>query len=247
MMIESKLKITWLGQGGFLFDDGKVRLVTDPYLTDSLEPLGFERMVPPPVSPSGLAADIICCTHDHGDHFDPESIIPMMALSPGCTLLGPESVISHALTLGLKEGRMSLKAGMAIEIKGIKITAVPAFHSDPFSVGYTLEWGGIKIYFSGDSLYDASLAPSVREALDSYPDIVMVCINGKFNNMSTDDAVKLTSQLYPKVAIPMHYGLFANNTTDPVPFIEKIESMGTKGVLMEMGQNKSVSEMIIKR
>jgi L-ascorbate 6-phosphate lactonase len=244
-MIDSDLNITWLGQGGFLFDDGDVRLVIDPYLTDSLEPMGFGRMVPPPALPSELAADIICCTHDHGDHFDSGTIIPMMSLSPGCILLGPESVISHASWLGLDKKRMFLvQAGIPIEKKGLTITPVTAFHSDPFAIGYTFECGGVKLYISGDTLYDIRLAPDILDALGGSPDIAVVCINGKLNNMCISEAANLVKQLSPKAAIPMHYGLFASNTADPAPFIQKIESLGINGVLMETGQTKPVSEMI---
>ena len=41
------MKITWLGQAGLLFDNGKIEIMIDPYLSDSVERIEskkFRRM-----------------------------------------------------------------------------------------------------------------------------------------------------------------------------------------------------------
>ena len=35
------MKITWLGQAGLLFDNGKAKIMIDPYLSDSVEKVEF--------------------------------------------------------------------------------------------------------------------------------------------------------------------------------------------------------------
>jgi L-ascorbate metabolism protein UlaG (beta-lactamase superfamily) len=38
-------------------------------------------------------------------------------------------------------------------------------------------------------------------------------------NMNRDEALKVVFEIFPKRAHPMHYGLFAENTADPAPFV----------------------------
>ena len=41
------MKITWLGQAGLLFDNGKTKIMVDPYLSNSVEkvePNNFRRI-----------------------------------------------------------------------------------------------------------------------------------------------------------------------------------------------------------
>ena len=41
------MKITWLGQAGFLLDNGKTKIMIDPYLSNSVEkvePQNFRRV-----------------------------------------------------------------------------------------------------------------------------------------------------------------------------------------------------------
>ena len=54
------MKVTWLGQGGFLFEAGAARLAVDPYLSDALAHKGLERLVPAPMTPAQLAPTGTC-------------------------------------------------------------------------------------------------------------------------------------------------------------------------------------------
>ena len=40
---EVYMKITWLGQAGLLFDNGKVKIMVDPYLSNSVELVTFVK------------------------------------------------------------------------------------------------------------------------------------------------------------------------------------------------------------
>ena len=70
-----ELKIRWIGQGGYLLDDGQVKLCIDPYLSDVVNRVaGRPRMVAPPFAPADLKCDAVICTHNHLDHVDIDAI-----------------------------------------------------------------------------------------------------------------------------------------------------------------------------
>ena len=68
--------------------------------------------------------------------------------------------------------------------------------------------------------------------------MMLVCINGKMGNMDIDEAVKLTRCLRPKVVIPNHYGMFADNTADPFQFRARLLSTGAEStcVILKIGE-----------
>jgi L-ascorbate metabolism protein UlaG (beta-lactamase superfamily) len=55
---------------------------------------------------------------------------------------------------------------------------------------------------------------------------MFVCINGGMGNMGIDEAVKLTRLLRPRVVVPNHYGMFEENTDDPVRFRTRLLATG---------------------
>jgi L-ascorbate metabolism protein UlaG (beta-lactamase superfamily) len=54
--------------------------------------------------------------------------------------------------------------------------------------------------------------------------------------MNAQDAIELTSQLNPKLAIPMHYGMFAENTEDPQIFLEGCRQKIIKSIELTLGK-----------
>ena len=80
---DGKPRLFFLGQAGFAVKsgDGKL-LVIDPYLTHCVRPLegndGFKRLIPAPIAPEELEADVIVATHPHYDHFDVDAMPALM-------------------------------------------------------------------------------------------------------------------------------------------------------------------------
>lgn len=227
------LKITWLCQAGFLLEaDGK-RIVVDPYMSNRLyevsrKDVQMNRMMPNPVPYEELRPDLVCFTHDHADHYDPESVREIIGVCPDCKFAGPTSTLNHFEKDGYNKSNFTkLDIGDVFEDDTFKITAVPAYHSDPLAVGYVFEIAGKKLYISGDSLYQPTLSADVKKVCGA-SDIVCICINGKLGNMPWEDAVKVVEELKPKFAIPMHYGLFARNTEDPRPFMAAVKKLGVE-------------------
>lgn len=232
------MKITWLGQSGFVFENEGQRLLIDPFYSDIVEQKqGLKRLMSPPISIEELRPDIIFITHNHMDHFDPIALPEIHALYPTIPIIGPQSVMLKAKELGFDSSVLQLiEIGQTIETGIFKITATPAYHSDPFSVGCLIKTGHTMIYYSGDTLLTDTLFEEIS-TLETQPiDIVFVVINGRLGNMNVQEAIELTTKLKPKLAIPMHYGMFAENTEDPSIFTEGCRQKSIKAIELELGK-----------
>jgi L-ascorbate metabolism protein UlaG (beta-lactamase superfamily) len=230
------MNITWLGQGGYLVEHDGDRVVIDPYLSDSLAAKGVCRMVSAPLRPEELDADFIICTHDHADHFDPATISATIGACPRTVVVGPASVIAHAVKIGMASNRLSeLNVGDRKTFGAFTVIAVPAIHSDPKAVGLILAAGGTNIWFSGDSEYAPEVPAAALKAAEGKIDVVVICVNGRLGNMRLEDAVKAATAAKPKVALPSHYGMFASNTVDPAPFVEAMRQAGVGSFTHELG------------
>ncbi len=232
-MPSSELYITWLGQGGYLLDDGETRIVIDPYLSDAVEKVsGKKRLYPPPVAPEQLKCDLVICTHDHLDHLDPDLV---EELDPSQAFAGPDSCTAHLRQLG-RNNLFPLNRGSTMAMGNFALTAVFADHTTD-SIGLMVNHNGHVLYFSGDTLYSERLL----ELSAFHPELVLICINGKLGNMNVQEAVQLTEALAPKVGIPAHYDLFAENAEDPQLYLKGLITVA--GRLLERGQPTQLSQL----
>jgi L-ascorbate metabolism protein UlaG (beta-lactamase superfamily) len=231
------MNITWLGQGGFLFATGETRLAVDPYLSDFVErKQNLTRLMDPPLSVEQLAPTAVFCTHDHIDHLDPIGATWLARAWPEAPFIGPASVIAKLPELGLADvPTQQLDPGQTTTIGELTITATPAIHSDPCAVGLILTAGGKRVYLSGDSQFAPDLADRVAALAGGPIDLVLICINGRLGNMNADEAVDIVKALRPGRAAPMHYGLFAENTADPQPFLDAVRQMDIAAEAMTPG------------
>lgn len=227
------MKITWLTQGSFLFESNGIRILVDPYMSDCLETEGLKRMVEFTLLFEELKPDMLICTHDHLDHLDPETVKKIAEMYPECIIAGPKSCYDHFKKLEIAESRIKLlKRGKAYVLSNIKITPVTAIHSDSEAVGIVIETEGKKLYLSGDSLYAAELVNDFTKNCDC----ILICINGRLGNMTINDALKISKAVKAVTALPMHYGLFAENTVNPQPFIDGCIAHGIKSFEMIAGR-----------
>ncbi len=131
-----------------------------------------------------------------------------------------------------------------MEILGFNLTATPADHSDKYSVGLIVKVGDKKIYISGDTRYSKNLGKDILKASGGKIDLALICINGKFNNMNSDEAFSVINDIRPKIASPMHYGLFAENTEDPASFVNKCGKAGIKTFLFTAGKPVELEKIL---
>jgi L-ascorbate 6-phosphate lactonase len=204
----------------------------DPYLSDSLDHFySWKRLPlsPIPLAPEDLRAELVLTTHAHEDHLDPETI-PSLARASDAVFVGPSLCAQAMRDWGIPEQRIvQLDRGERREILGVQVAAVLAHHvsnagaQTPDAVGYLVDIGGIRVYHSGDTLLHPDLS-AIREAR---PDVMLICINGGYGNMNAEEAAELAATVAPAVVVPMHWGLVAENTADPVLFVRALAGAGT--------------------
>ncbi|MBE6553253.1 MAG: MBL fold metallo-hydrolase [Ruminococcaceae bacterium] len=205
---EVYMKITWLGQAGLLFDNGKVKIMVDPYLSNSVEkvePLNYRRVS---VKEEFLSVtpDVMIFTHDHLDHYDPETApIFLERKEKRMTVLSPSSVWQKARAFKA-HNNVQFNRGTSWTEYGFRFTAVKAEHSDPFAIGVMIEdIEEKKIYYvTGDTLYNKE----IFKDLPKHIDVVFLPINGVGNNMNETDAVRFFHACGARRAVPYHVGMF---------------------------------------
>lgn len=229
--------IAWLGQSGYLLKSpGGVRIVIDPYLSDSLskdEKFPLPRLKPPLLKAEDLEVDLFLCTHSHPDHADFETLEvasknkASIFAAPG----GTQEILEKAGVDKAKREIFWPGREMRLEDVTIQTTfAVPTDASDLSPVGYLLSVdNGPKLFFCGDT----DNHPLLAKANDFQPDVMFVCINGTFNNLSHWEAAELSAALKTKIAVPCHYGMFENNTIDPHQFKSALQSLNPEIVYKE--------------
>ena len=202
------LKIKWLGQGGYILNDGITEIIIDPYLTDVVfNVAGRKRQRPVPVEPEDVKADVVVCTHNHLDHIDTEAI-PRMK-KDNMLFLAPSDCEEVLKNLGVTKYK-SFDEGDSLKIGDFEIIGVYANHTVP-ATGVLIKHSGQSLYFTGDTLYDEKLTQTKC-------DILFICINGRLGNMSVMEAIETTVKINPHLAVPNHYDMFDSNMEDPEKF-----------------------------
>jgi L-ascorbate 6-phosphate lactonase len=225
--------ITWLGQGGFLLTDGSTTLLLDPYLSDMVERLdNVKRLVQAPFRASDIQGkvkpDLYVITHDHIDHLDVDALTVMN--KTGIRFAAPSSCIPKLVELGISnEDITPFNRGDVLTAGGFTLQAVYAKHTSD-SIGVVIASGGLHAYFTGDSELDAQVGAGIT------CDVLFACINGRWGNMGISDALQLADRVQARLAIPHHYGMFAENTADPAPFLSGIRAQGREAFQMTHGE-----------
>lgn len=228
-----EVALRWLGQGGWAFrsPDGLVWCV-DPYLSSYSRREGFQRLAPPPVLPDAVQTDAVLCSHAHSDHADPISLSAIAQASPAARFYAAAEGGQLIRDLGIATARIQTiqtgERGVPIRAVGahtsdVTVDVVFASHSgDPVGFVFNVGHGRypFRIYVTGDTLYDAQLISDATRRID----VLCVCINGRMGNMTHEEAARLTSELGPRVVIPMHYGVMPHNTIDPQLFLDALDA-----------------------
>lgn len=224
--------IRWLGQAGYELKNGDFTIMIDPYLSDLVEKEeGLKRLVPPPIQCEQVKADVILFTHDHIDHLDYDLV---QRMEKGKTMfVGPNSGREILIKCGVSEENIiSIERGEHFTLGDIKFDAVFAEHTED-SVGYVMHDNGSIYYFTGDSLFHPKVGCIYGTGEPLKADLIFTCINGKLGNMSVEEAVELTKRVKAEVGIPNHYHMFAENTEDPLKYVEGLKNSGCVTKLLE--------------
>jgi L-ascorbate metabolism protein UlaG (beta-lactamase superfamily) len=144
---------------------------------------------------------------------------------------------------GLKD-TIGINMGGTVDVKGLKITLVPAVHSSGVvEDGRTLYLGepggfvirledGRSIYFAGDT----ALFGDMRLIRELYaPEIAFLPIGDHFT-MGPAAAARAVEMLGVRQVVPMHYGTFPVLTGTPEDFKKLVEPRGVDVLVLEPGE-----------
>ena len=202
------MQITWLGQAGLLLEKNGFKIMVDPYLSDSVKKLNPNnyRRVPVDESLFDIEPDVMIFTHNHLDHYDPETAERFLTKDNPVTVLAPRSVWDTVRKLGGNNNYVLFNRHTTWTEGGIRFTAVLAEHSDPTPIGVIVYDGEKKYYITGDTLYNEDIFSDIPN--DIYA--MFFPVNGVGNNMNLLDASAFCKRIQPKIAVPLHFGLFDN-------------------------------------
>ena len=213
------MKVTWLTQAGLLFETDKIKIMVDPYLSDSVGKKNPKkhRRIEVEERFFDSAPDIVIITHDHLDHLDPETLDRLIgeAKKP-LTVISPENAYLRLREYGGEHNYVLLAPHSVWSERGVTIYAVKAEHSDRTAAGYIIDDGEKTYYVSGDTLYNYDVIDDVLELVDSGVDYAFLPINGVGNNMNAKDAADFAYEIGARCAVPVHWGLF--DSLDPAEF-----------------------------
>ena len=208
------MKITWLGQAGLLFETNGIKIISDPYLSDSVEKVNPKnwRRIPVKEELFQEETDIIVITHNHLDHLDPETLERFLDTDRTLTVLAPYDAWQEIRKFGKNHNYVMFNRGTVWTQSGITFMAVRAEHSDLTAIGFVMDDGNKKIYVTGDTLYNKEIFTDLPQDIDA----VFLPINGVGNNMNIIDAKKFADAIDAKNVVPVHWGMF--DELDPTEF-----------------------------
>jgi L-ascorbate metabolism protein UlaG (beta-lactamase superfamily) len=252
-----QLHLWWLGQSGFLIQWMGHHLLLDPYLSDSLTKkyMGTNkphvRMTERVIAPERLDfIDVVTSSHNHTDHLDRETLIPLMKANPSLKILTSRANVTFAAErLQIAPERLTpIHAdGEAIHLNPFVFHAIPSAHEsleqdengDHLFVGLIIQIGKWTIYHCGDCVpYDR-----LGERLKHWKiDIALLPINGRdparnvAGNFTADEAAQLAKDINAELIIPCHYEMFEFNTVTPGGFVKAAENLGQRYQLLNCGE-----------
>ncbi|MCQ2400125.1 MAG: MBL fold metallo-hydrolase [Clostridia bacterium] len=205
------MKITFLGQAGFLLEkDGNLVLI-DPYLSDNVKKFQPENYRRQAIDARflNIKPNALIITHSHLDHYDKETLKHYFTDDAEIVTLTPSSVWVDVKALQGKNNNVLFDVGTSVSFFGLTFYAVKAEHSDRNAIGVVVADGKTHYYFTGDTLYNENVFKSLPTLKFK---AVFLPINGMGNNMNTVDAKRFVKRLKVKNVVPCHFGMFDEMT-----------------------------------
>ena len=176
-------------------------------------------------------ADMIFITHEHYDHFEPDSIGKIK--KENTILVAPESMKKKVLSeSGIAADKcVFYQPGETHELESVKVETIPAYNKlKPFHPkakkwqGYIVTMDDVRYYVAGDT--------DVNEDIKKVQcDVALIPIGGHYT-MDKKQAADYIADLKPKAVIPTHYGSIVGNKEDGQEFNRYLEKLD-KGIQVE--------------
>jgi len=241
MRDEKHFHLWWLGQSGFLLQWNGKRALLDPYLSDSLTKKYLStdkphtRMSELVMKPELLKnISVVTSSHNHTDHLDAETLIPVLKNNPQIKLIIPEAnreFVTERVKCE-KDFPIGLNDGRSVAIDGFTFYGIPAKHNEIERdqkgnckyMGYVIAFGNYKVYHSGDTLWFDEMIDILKPFA---VDVAILPINGNklerkvAGNLDCKEAAELGKAIGAGCVIPCHYDMFEFNTADVNDFIKE--------------------------
>ena len=246
----------WLGQSGFLLQYRGRHVLFDPYLSDSLTKKYADtdkphiRMSELVIEPQYLNfIDVVTSSHNHTDHLDAETLMPLFRVNPNIAFIVPEAnrdFVAGRVQVG-RQWPIGMTDGQSLNVLDFTFTGIPAAHGElerdedghPRFMGYVVEFGPWVLYHSGDTLWH----DEIISALEPFNiDVAILPINGNkperrvAGNLDAAEAARLGRVVDADVVIPCHYHMFTFNTADPAEFVREARRLGQGYRVLELGE-----------
>ena len=252
---KDNLHIWWLGQSGFLLQWNGKRILLDPYLSDSLTrkyattDKPHTRISELVVSPELLNnISIVTSSHNHTDHLDAETLTPILKNNPEIKFIIPEAnrdfvcerlKCDNNFPIGLNDGK-------SVTVDGFTFHGITAKHNEIERdengnckyMGYVIEFGGYKIYHSGDTLWFDGMVDALKPFA---VDVALLPINGNdparkvAGNLNCREVAELAKAINAQCVIPCHYDMFAFNTADVNDFVNEAKKINQLYHVLKIG------------
>jgi L-ascorbate metabolism protein UlaG (beta-lactamase superfamily) len=249
----------WLGQSGYLIAWQGKKILIDPYLSDSLTAkyadtnkphIRMSELVVRPELLTGIS--IVSSSHNHTDHLDAATLIPVIQNNPGISFIIPEAnrqFVSERVKIAADYPH-GLDEAASVTINNFTFHGIAAAHNELDRdekgryryLGYIIRFGKWTIYHSGDTLWYEGLE---KKLAGFSIDLALLPINGNDSargvagNLNTDEAALLAKAAGIRHVIPCHYDMFTFNTADPALFAGKAESLEQSYTILAHGEHWS--------
>jgi L-ascorbate 6-phosphate lactonase len=237
-----RVAVTWLGQAGFALRSTSATVLIDPFLSPH-DGRRYESALPPAAA-TGI--DLVFCTHEHVDHFDPGSAPVIAKASPGATFVVPSPIVDLVTETGIAPDRvLGVQPGETHELRALTVRPVPARHGvtmeDAYGfgeelshglirfVGYVLDIDGVRVYHAGDTIHYDGMEDTLATL---HPDVSLLPINGRhaereargiIGNLNEREAAWLAATIGAEILIPMHHDLFTRNLGSAAEVVQAAE------------------------
>lgn len=254
--LRDQLHVWWLGQSGFLCCWNNQTVLFDPYLSDSLTRKYAEtdkphtRMTEQVVEPGQLDfVDVVTSSHNHTDHLDAETLIPLFRANPNLKLLAPEANRAFVADRLQREPStiVGIDDGASVTLDGLRFHGIAAAHDELKTdengqhhfLGFILRWGPWTLYHSGDTrLYEGLAARLKKFTID----LAFLPINGfrperrVAGNLNAIEATALATTCEMKHVVPHHFDMFEFNTVEPYEFGELAHKADLPHTILRNGE-----------
>jgi L-ascorbate metabolism protein UlaG (beta-lactamase superfamily) len=246
----------WLGQSGFLLQWEGKRVLIDPYLSDSLTKKYADtdkphiRISDRVIAPELLKnISVVTSSHNHTDHLDAETLIPVIKNSPKINFIIPEAnrkFVAERIQCDINFPK-GINDGQVISIDGFTFHGVAAKHNEIEIdengnckyMGYVIEFDNHKIYHSGDTLWFDDMVDILKPFA---VEVAILPINGNkperkvAGNLNCKEAAELGKAINARTVIPCHFDMFSFNTANVNDFINEAEKIGQPYRVLKEGE-----------